>query len=79
MTTSTQSKIETHFEEQGSLPPPKLMGRVARLLLGLWLGWGAPGAWLGLTVEIGVLALITGWRVAGIRTGRLGRLDLLLG
>ena len=51
----------------------------AALILGLYLGWGAPGAWLGLTVEIGLLAVITGWRVSGIRRGRVGRLDLLLG
>lgn len=51
----------------------------ASLVLGLWLGWGAPGAWLGLTVEIALLAAVTGWRVAGIRRGRVGRLDLLLG
>ena len=46
---------------------------------GLWSGWGATGAWLGLTLEIGVLAAITGFRVLGIRTGRVGRLDVLLG
>ncbi len=49
------------------------------LSLGLWLGWGAPGAWLGLTLEMGALAGITAWRVTGVRSGRVGRLDLLLG
>ena len=49
------------------------------LSLGLWLGWGAPGAWLGLTMEIAALAGITAWRVSGVRTGRVGRMDLLLG
>ncbi len=40
-TTDTQArpadKIETHFEEQGSLQPPMLIGRIVRLLGGLWL------------------------------------------
>lgn len=49
------------------------------LALGLWAGWGAPGAWLGLTLEIAVLAWVTGRRVGGLRGGRVGRLDLLLG
>lgn len=47
--------------------------------LGLGLGWGAEGAWLGLTLEVAALAAVTGWRVAGLGTGRVGRLDLLLG
>jgi len=51
----------------------------AAMGLGVGLGWGAPGAWLGLTVEIALLAGVTGWRVAGVRAGRVGRLDLLLG
>ena len=51
----------------------------ATLFFGLWLGWGAPGAWLGLTLEIATLATITGFRVTGLRKGRVGRLDLLLG
>ncbi len=46
---------------------------------GLWLGWGAPVAWCGLTVEIGVLAAVTGWRIRGLEAGRIGRIDLLLG
>lgn len=49
------------------------------LLLGLGLGWGAPGAWLGMTLEIALLALLTGQRVEGLRSGRVGRTDLLLG
>ena len=49
------------------------------LAFGLGLGWGAPGAWLGITVEVAVLAAVTGWRVAGLRRGTVGRLDLLLG
>jgi MATE family multidrug resistance protein len=49
------------------------------LILGLWMGWGAPGAYLGLTIEIIILAFITGWRVRGIASGKVGRMDLLLG
>ena len=49
------------------------------LLFALTLDWGAPGAYLGLTLEIAALAAITGWRVRGIATGSVGRLDLLLG
>ncbi len=30
-------KFETHFEEAGSLKPPKLIGRIVRLILGVWL------------------------------------------
>lgn len=51
----------------------------ATAFFGLVLGWGAKGAWFGLTGEIALLALITGWRVRGLRDGRLGRMDLLLG
>lgn len=47
--------------------------------LGLTLGWGAKGAWLGLIAETAVLAALTAWRVRGIASGRVGRLDLLLG
>lgn len=47
--------------------------------LGLGLGWGATGAWVGLLVEVSGLALLTAWRVRGLREGRVGRLDLLLG
>ena len=36
---SRPDKIETRFEEQGSLPRPGLVGRVLRLLLGLFLLW----------------------------------------
>lgn len=46
---------------------------------GVWLGWGAPGAWFGMTLEIALLALITAWRVRGLEDGRIGRMDLLLG
>jgi len=49
------------------------------LLFALVLGWGAPGAYLGLTLEIAALAGITGLRVRGIANGSVGRLDLLLG
>lgn len=48
-------------------------------ILCIWLDLGAVGAWIGLTLEIGALALITAPRVAGLRTGRVGRLDVLLG
>ncbi len=37
MTTRPQNKLETQFEEQGSLPKPRIVGRVVRLLMGLWL------------------------------------------
>lgn len=47
--------------------------------LGMELGLGATGAWCGLIVEMMVLAIITGIRVTGVRDGRVGRLDLLLG
>lgn len=46
---------------------------------GLGLGWGAPGAWLGLLADVACLALVTGWRASGVIRGRVGRLDLLLG
>jgi len=49
------------------------------LLLGLVLNWGASGTYLGLTIEIGMLALISGWRVKGIANGKVGRMDLILG
>jgi len=49
------------------------------VVFGLLLGWGAPGAWLGLTCELAVIAAISGWRVRGLETGSVGRLDLLLG
>ena len=32
-----QNKIQTHFEEPGSLPKPGLVGRIVRLLLAVWL------------------------------------------
>jgi|JI10StandDraft_1071094.scaffolds.fasta_scaffold48997_3 MATE family multidrug resistance protein len=51
----------------------------AAWLLGHHLSMGAIGAWLGVTVEIIVLAALTSWRVAGLGSGRIGRLDLLLG
>lgn len=51
----------------------------AAIVLGIWLQWGAVGAWLGLLVEIAVLALLTTRRVGGLRAGRVGRLEVLLG
>ncbi|MCG3171870.1 MAG: putative FMN/FAD exporter YeeO [Myxococcota bacterium] len=51
----------------------------AAFLLARGLGWGAPGAWMGLTVELLLLSAITFWRTQGIRNGKVGRLDLLLG
>ena len=48
-------------------------------LLGSVMGLGAPGAWMGITFEIAILAAITAWRVKGLATGKVGRLDLLLG
>lgn len=51
----------------------------AAWFLGSVMGLGAPGAWIGITVEIAILAAITAWRVKGLATGKVGRLDLLLG
>jgi len=48
-------------------------------LLGHQLGLGAVGAWLGVSVEIITLAALSTWRVRGIATGHVGRMDLLLG
>ncbi len=47
--------------------------------LGIWAGWGAVGAWLGLLAEIAFLAAITAWRVPGIYDGRVVQMELLLG
>jgi MATE family multidrug resistance protein len=47
--------------------------------LGVRMGFGATGAWCGMIFEMAVLAVLTGRRVAGVRTGQVGRLDLLLG
>jgi MATE family multidrug resistance protein len=47
--------------------------------LGLWAGWGAVGAWVGLLAEIAFLAAITAWRVPGIYDGRVVQMKLLLG
>lgn len=33
----TDSPIETHFEDQGSLEKPKIIGRLARFAIGAWL------------------------------------------
>jgi len=49
------------------------------LFFGLWLGWGAQGAYLGITIELIVLAVITTVRVRGIASGKIIRMDLLLG
>ena len=49
------------------------------LVFGLWLNWGAPGAYLGITMELLALCVITGLRVRGLAVGRVGRMDLLLG
>jgi multidrug resistance protein, MATE family len=42
-----------------------------KLPVGLWLavgvGWGAGGAWLGMTVEIVLLAIAVSWRLMGTR------------
>lgn len=51
----------------------------AAWLLGSVAGFGAPGAWMGITLEIAVLAVISGWRIKGLADGRVGRMDLLLG
>lgn len=49
------------------------------LLLGLYSGWGARGAWLGITLEVLAVAALTLPRVARLRAGGVARLDLLLG
>ncbi len=51
----------------------------ATFALGLWAGWGAVGAWIGLLLEISFLAALTAWRVPGIYDGRVVRMKLLLG
>ncbi|MEL7372318.1 MAG: MATE family efflux transporter, partial [Myxococcota bacterium] len=51
----------------------------AALILGLWWGWGATGAWIGMTFEVVALALISGYRIRGLKSGRVGRMELLLG
>ncbi|MCB9548465.1 MAG: MATE family efflux transporter [Myxococcales bacterium] len=51
----------------------------AAWLLGAYAGFGAPGAWVGVTVEIIALAALTTWRMSGMASGRVGRMDLLLG
>jgi len=48
-------------------------------VLAVVLGFGAPGAWIGMTLEIILIAGVTYRRVTGLRTGRVGRMDLLLG
>jgi len=49
------------------------------LFLAWGLGWGAQGAWLGMTVELALLALVSWRRVQGLGDGRIVRMDLLLG
>ncbi|MCA9551136.1 MAG: MATE family efflux transporter [Myxococcales bacterium] len=49
------------------------------LVLGLYFGWGATGAWVGMTLQVFAEALITAPRVLRLGRGTLGRLDLLLG
>lgn len=49
------------------------------LVLGLYLGWGAKGAWVGLTLQVLTEALLSSGRVSRLSQGRLGRMDLLLG
>jgi MATE family multidrug resistance protein len=49
------------------------------LAFGLWLGWGAHGVYLGIIFELIALAGITSWRVGGVKTGKVVRMDLLLG
>jgi MATE family multidrug resistance protein len=51
----------------------------ATFAFGIWFGWGAVGAWLGLLLEIAFLAVVTAWRVPGIYDGRVVRMKLLLG
>ncbi|MFN3200178.1 MAG: MATE family efflux transporter [Bradymonadia bacterium] len=47
--------------------------------LALWMGWGAPGAWLGLTLEFVVVSWLSAVRLRGLASGRVGRVDLLVG
>ena len=49
------------------------------LTFGVWLALGVSGMYLALTLEIFALAVITAFRVRGIATGSIGRMDLLLG
>ncbi|MCA9539814.1 MAG: MATE family efflux transporter [Myxococcales bacterium] len=49
------------------------------LFFALVMGWGATGAWLGLLLHIAVMGGVTWLRMGGLATGRVGRLDLLLG
>lgn len=49
------------------------------IVLGLYFGWGARGAWLGLTLEVLAIALVSLPRVRRLRAGEVARLDLLLG
>ena len=37
MTARPENKLETQFEEQGTLPKPGIVGRIMRMVLGLWL------------------------------------------
>ncbi len=37
MTARPENKLETHFEEYGSLPRPLVIGRIVRFALGVWL------------------------------------------
>ncbi len=37
MTARPENKLETHFEEYGSLAKPMIFGRIARFALGAWL------------------------------------------
>lgn len=39
MTARPENKLETHFEKQGTLPTPLVIGRIVRFLLGVWLLW----------------------------------------
>ncbi len=48
-------------------------------LFAINFGMGATGAWCAMIVEFIVLAVISGVRVGGVKDGRVGRLDLLLG
>lgn len=49
------------------------------LVFALWLGWGAPGAYLALSCELAFLAVVTAARATGLARGKVGRMDLLLG
>ena len=58
-----QGAGDTRFLMRCSVACAWLVKLPVGIVLALGLGWGAPGAWMGLTLEIGVLAVVMGLRV----------------